>query len=93
MKQHDKATRDLVTGGWNVGLVAAIRDLTAAGWSVAQIAAQVPVLQKHAGNESIRAAGMNGGPRVSDLYDHMEAFGQALAQRMLELRQDEVSTN
>lgn len=93
MKQHDRAVRDFVAGGWNVGLVAAIRDLTAAGWSVHKIAAQVPVLQKHAGNESIRAAGVNGGPRVSDLYDHMEAFGESLALRMLELRQDEISTN
>lgn len=93
MKTNDKAIREFVAGGWNVGLAAAISDLAVAGWSAQQIAAQVPVIQKHCGNEAIRAAGLNGGPRASDLYDHMEKFGEAMAQRLMELRTDEVCTN
>jgi hypothetical protein len=93
MKKTDRVMRDFVQGGWNVGLVTAIRDLLAADWTVQQIAAQMPVLQKHAGNEAIRAAGLNGGPRVDSLYEHMETYGGILAFRLRELRTMDISTN
>ena len=93
MKRNDGAEREFVESGWNVGLVTAIRDLVEAGWTVPQIAAQVPVLQKHAGNEAIRAAGLNGGPRTENLHDHMETYGGVLAFRMRELKADDISAN
>lgn len=93
MRRNDRAERALVESGWSVGLVTAIRDLVAAGWTVQQIAAQVPVLQKHAGNEAIRAAGLNGGPPAENLLKHMETYGGILAFRMRELQADDISAN
>lgn len=93
MKRNDRAERALVESGWNVGLVTAIRDLVHAGWTIHQIAAQMPVLQKHAGNEAIRAAGLNGGAQAENLHEHMETWGGILAFRMQELKTDDISTN
>ena len=93
MKQNDRMMRDFVTGGINVGLVAAIGGLRQAGWRIEDIAAQVPVIQKTVGNEAIRAAGLNGGPRVSNLYEHMETFGDGVCMRMQELRADDIASN
>jgi hypothetical protein len=53
----------------------------------------MPIIGKTCGNEAIRAAGLNGGPRVSSLYEHMNLFGEQLCERLRELRTMDISTN
>lgn len=93
MKKDDRVMRDYVMGGNYVGTVATICSLRENGWSVEDIAAQMPIIGKTCGNESIRAAGLNGGPRVDSLYEHMETYGGILAFRLRELRTMDISTN
>jgi hypothetical protein len=76
-----------------VGVAAAVCSLRERGWGVQEIAAQLPNIQKTCGNEAIRAAGMNGGPVVLSLYEHMERFGESVAERLRELRADDISSN
>ena len=93
MKKDDRVMRDYVMGGNYVGTVATICSLRENGWSVEEIAAQMPIIGKTCGNESIRAAGLSGGPRVSSLYEHMNLFGEQLCERLRELRTMDISTN
>jgi hypothetical protein len=93
MKRDDRVVRDWVMGGCSTAVVAAACSLRDSGWSLQEIAAQMQNIQKTAGNESIRAAGLNGGPRVSSLYDHMEAFGESIADVLRQHRSDEIHSN
>lgn len=93
MKKNDRIERDWIMGGCHVGVVAAVCGLRDIGWGIEEIAAQMPNVQKACGNESIRAAGMNGGPRVSNLYEHMEQYGELVGERLRELRADDISSN
>lgn len=93
MKKDDRVVRNWVMGGDYVGTVATICSLRENGWSVEEIAAQMPIIGKTCGNEAIRAAGLNGGPQVASLYEHMNLFGEQLGEKMRELRTMEKSTN
>lgn len=79
MKTDRKAVNNWVMGGTYVGTVECVLALSCMGWKNDEIAAAMPDILKAAGNEAIRAVGMNGGPAVPNLHDHMRAWGQRQA--------------
>lgn len=74
MKSDRRALNEFIMGGANVGIVECVLALSCMGWKNDEIAALMPEIQKCAGNEAIKAAGINGGAPVTSLHDHMRSW-------------------
>lgn len=89
MKTSDRADRDFVMRGFNVGVVSAACWLREAGWSIEDIAGRMPAIEKGCGNAAIREAGLNGGPRSRNLLESMQEYGRRLARAIDDYRKTE----
>lgn len=79
MKTDRRATNEWIMGACHVGVVECVLALSAMGWKPDEIAGTLGEMMKCAGNEAIRAGGLNGGRPVADLHAHMREWAHRQA--------------
>lgn len=82
MRADRKAMNDFIMGGVNLGIVAAVLRLRDLGWDDSCITERMQEIHKSAGDEAVRSSGINCGPAVPSLLEHMRFVGRSMAEQM-----------
>ena len=79
MKSDRRALNEWMMGACHIGVVECVMSLSCMGWKNDEIAATLGEMMKCAGNEAVRASGLNGGQPVPNLHEHMREWAHRQA--------------